>query len=139
MPYDDLLSLMHHALAVVNPSFFEGWSTTVEEAKSLGKTVILSDIPVHREQAPDRGHYFRPEAPEELADVLLCVAGNWNIKEEKRQQDRAQTALPERFAAFAQTYQSIVEGALGGTGRIDTSARRPPLMLSARSSDAMLY
>lgn len=33
----------------VNPSFYEGWSTTVEEAKSIGVPLLLSDIPVHRE------------------------------------------------------------------------------------------
>ena len=34
-------------VALINPSRFEGWSTTVEEAKSMGKRVLLSDIPVH--------------------------------------------------------------------------------------------
>ena len=51
IPYKDVLGLMRAAVAVINPSVMEGWSTTVEEAKSLGLPLILSDIPVHREQA----------------------------------------------------------------------------------------
>jgi len=112
VPYGDLSSLMRHALAVVNPSLFEGWSTSVEEAKSLGKTVILSDIPVHREQAPERGHYFRPDGPEELADALLRVAGNWNAEEELSEQEKAQAALPDRFSSFARAYHAIIHDTL---------------------------
>ncbi|MEQ8521307.1 MAG: glycosyltransferase [Vicingaceae bacterium] len=47
------LSLMKYAKAVVQPSLFEGWSTVVEDAKALNKEIILSDIPVHREQLSD--------------------------------------------------------------------------------------
>jgi len=112
VPYDDLSSLMHHALAVINPSLFEGWSTTVEEAKSQGKTVLLSDIPVHREQVPKRGHYFRPDAPEELAEAMLSTAKSWNTTEEKQARMDARNALPGRFAAFGRTFQDIVMDAL---------------------------
>lgn len=50
IPRQDMLVLLAHSGAVLNPSRFEGWSTTVEEAKALGKQLLLSDIPVHREQ-----------------------------------------------------------------------------------------
>jgi glycosyltransferase involved in cell wall biosynthesis len=46
----DMMVLLAHARAVINPSLFEGWSTGVEEAKALGKPLLVSDIPVHREQ-----------------------------------------------------------------------------------------
>ena len=51
IPYSHVFPLMRQSLAVLQPSLFEGWSTTVEEAKSVGKPMLLSDIPVHREQA----------------------------------------------------------------------------------------
>jgi glycosyltransferase involved in cell wall biosynthesis len=50
IPRQDMLVLLAHSAAVLNPSRFEGWSTTVEEAKALGKPLLVSDIPVHREQ-----------------------------------------------------------------------------------------
>jgi glycosyltransferase involved in cell wall biosynthesis len=70
VPYPVLVSLMHHSIAVVQPSLFEGWSTTVEESKTMRKQIILSNIDVHLEQAPERGVYFSPDSPQELAACL---------------------------------------------------------------------
>jgi glycosyltransferase involved in cell wall biosynthesis len=47
VPYDDMLSLMYYSHAVINPSLFEGWSSTVEEAKVLGRPLVLSSIAAH--------------------------------------------------------------------------------------------
>lgn len=55
--------------ALLNPSRFEGWSTTVEEAKAAGTPMILSDIPVHREQAPNARFVGQDDAPA-LADAI---------------------------------------------------------------------
>ena len=46
----DQLSLMRDAIAVIQPSLFEGWSTVVEDCKAIGARIITSDIPVHIEQ-----------------------------------------------------------------------------------------
>lgn len=70
VPYPDMQALMAHSRAVVNPSRFEGWSTSVEEAKAFGKQVLLSDIAVHREQAPENSAYFSPDCAEELAELM---------------------------------------------------------------------
>ena len=67
---DEVMSLMAGAIAVINPSFFEGWSTTVEEAKVFGKRMILSNIPVHREQCGARAHYFEPNDANTLGVLL---------------------------------------------------------------------
>jgi glycosyltransferase involved in cell wall biosynthesis len=64
------LQLMNHAQAVIQPSLFEGWSTVVEDAKALNKTLILSDLEVHREQCGNAGNYFSPENASELALYL---------------------------------------------------------------------
>lgn len=70
VPYADLLCLTAGAVALVNPSLFEGWSTTVEEAKSLGVPMALSDIEVHREQAGGKAEFFDPYEPATLADAI---------------------------------------------------------------------
>lgn len=67
----DQLRLMNAAHAVVQPSLFEGWSTVVEDAKSLSKVILVSDLPVHREQLGERAVFFAPESPEQLAEALL--------------------------------------------------------------------
>ena len=99
--------------AVLNPSLFEGWSTTVEEAKSLGKRVVLSDIPVHREQAPAGAVYFPPRNPKALADVLRGVLSDRDAGGEMRRAERAKALMPMRRRDFALGYERIVRDALG--------------------------
>jgi glycosyltransferase involved in cell wall biosynthesis len=50
VPREHQVQLFRLAAAVVQPSRFEGWSTVIEDAKALGRPVIASDLPVHREQ-----------------------------------------------------------------------------------------
>jgi glycosyltransferase involved in cell wall biosynthesis len=74
IPLPHVYALLRSATALINPSRFEGWSTTVEEAKSFGVPMILSDIDVHREQAGSSARYFGLDDPEALADHLLHVS-----------------------------------------------------------------
>lgn len=52
------MALTRRAVAMLQPSRFEGWSTVVEDAKALGKPLLLSDHEVHREQAPGTGLFL---------------------------------------------------------------------------------
>lgn len=70
IPYVDVLHLAKFSCAVINPSYFEGWSTTVEEAKSLDIPLILSNLAVHHEQVALKGRYFSPDSADELASIL---------------------------------------------------------------------
>ena len=101
-------ALMRGAVAMINPSRFEGWSTTVEEAKSLGKHILLSDIPVHREQAPERSAYFAPDDAETLAAQMKEALEGYSPQTEKRAEKTAAAALPGRMEDFAKTYEGIV-------------------------------
>jgi len=108
VPYQDIMSLLRWSVALINPSLFEGWSTTVEEAKSMGKTVILSDIPTHREQSPERGKYFSPKSPDQLAALLVSESHQFNDAEDQASVDAAALQLPGRRQAFARRYEDIV-------------------------------
>lgn len=66
----DQLTLMREAIAVIQPSLFEGWGTSAEDAKTLGKLLVLSDIDVHKEQADDKSVLFRRDSSEELASII---------------------------------------------------------------------
>ena len=112
IPYEDLIALMRHACAIINPSLFEGWSTSVEESKSLGKQIVLSNIPVHIEQQPERAAYFDPGNAAELAAHLLRIQRDYDEDEEKREECRALALLPDRLRAYAEAYQNIVQEAL---------------------------
>jgi glycosyltransferase involved in cell wall biosynthesis len=108
VPYDDAVALMINAVALINPSRAEGWSTSVEEAKSLGKRIILSDLPVHREQAPPDGIYVDPDDQTGLANALQSVSDSFDARAEDERSANAAVELPLRVRAFAQTYQQII-------------------------------
>jgi glycosyltransferase involved in cell wall biosynthesis len=104
IPLDHVYALLRASVAVINPSRFEGWSTTVEEAKSFGVPMILSDIDVHHEQAGDMACYFEPDDPAALADQLwhaLQGAGPLSVRDLLPDLDR-------RVAAFATDFASVV-------------------------------
>ncbi len=73
VPYGDLLSLIRHAQGVIQPSYFEGWNTSVEESHCWGKRILLSDIPVHREQSCPLAGYFAPSDERALASEIQRV------------------------------------------------------------------
>ena len=112
VPYADMLGLMRDAVAVVNPSFFEGWSSSVEEAKSMGKAIVLSEIPVHIEQAPGRGIYFDPHDANAAAHALVKAWSEFDEVQDQAAISEAARQLPARLSAFAENYQSIVIEAL---------------------------
>jgi glycosyltransferase involved in cell wall biosynthesis len=73
IPKFDQVQLMRRSIGIVQPSLFEGWSTLVEDARSLGKSIILSNLPVHLEQNPPHHAFFDSESPEHLARLM----GEW--------------------------------------------------------------
>jgi glycosyltransferase involved in cell wall biosynthesis len=100
-------AMMIGANALVNPSRFEGWSTTVEEAKAVGTPMLLSDLPVHREQAPD-ARFFRTDDATALADAIEAAGPR------SRDTIRAAVAVARapalaRQQAFAEAVSSIVQ------------------------------
>ncbi|MFL4472297.1 glycosyltransferase family 4 protein [Tateyamaria armeniaca] len=73
VPREHVLAFLQCARCLINPSLFEGRSSTVEEAIALGTPMILSDLPVHREQAGDMAKYFDPADPEALSELIAQV------------------------------------------------------------------
>lgn len=96
--YEDVFALIKFSKAVINPSLFEGWSSTVEECKSVGKNMILSDLDVHKEQYPN-ATFFERNSVESLKNILK------NYKKENI--DSNIESLEIRTKKFADTYVSI--------------------------------
>lgn len=104
IPRDDVSKLMQASLAVINPSLSEGWSTTVEEAKSLGVPLLLSNLAVHQEQAPENARYFDPHNAEELAGILRSC---WNDLEPGPRPERehiASVSYEQKRQIFAEQF-----------------------------------
>ena len=108
----ELQSLMLHSVALINPSNFEGWSTTVEESKSLGLPIVLSDIPVHLEQSPPLGRYFKADDAEDLADALVAAMLAHDPVLARQWRDEAVAALPERIRQYGRAYDHTVMAAI---------------------------
>lgn len=68
--YADLVNLIRTAAVIIQPSRFEGWNTTVQDAKALGRPLLCSDLPVHREQAQASLGFFPCDRPDVLAELL---------------------------------------------------------------------
>jgi glycosyltransferase involved in cell wall biosynthesis len=106
IPLDHVYALLRAATALVNPSRFEGWSTTVEEAKSFGVPTIVSDIEVHREQTGGEARYFGVDDAQALAHHLSDAY--------RTSQPVVRALLPNadaRVAAFAAEFARVVRTA----------------------------
>lgn len=109
IPRKDLLGLMLHSLCVINPSLFEGWSTTVEEAKYLGKRLLLSDISVHREQNPLDAIFFSPLEPDELAQAMHRVKEEYSTPREQTRWIQGRDAYETSAERFSSQYIKIAK------------------------------
>lgn len=100
IPRRHVVSLMRTCTALINPSYFEGWSSTVEEARTLGVPLLLSDIAVHREQMNDGAIYFSPDDAIGLAEALemFLQVGNAEISDSDNVSTRSEDQV-ERFAS----------------------------------------
>jgi glycosyltransferase involved in cell wall biosynthesis len=67
----DQLQLMNNAIAIIQPSLFEGWSTVVEDAKLMNKFLLVSDIEIHKEQLVNStARFFDPHNVDQLVQLL---------------------------------------------------------------------
>ena len=110
IPREHQVALYRMATALVQPSVNEGWSTLVEEAKALGKKLLMSDIEVHQEQYPNNPYMFKALNPIDLSNKMeaLWLENSKNIfpqeVEEKQalaQYDLAVQSFGNRFLEIA--------------------------------------
>lgn len=117
VPYSDVVALMRYSVAVINPSLFEGWSTSVEESKAMGKTVLLSDIPVHREQAPEWGYYFKADDCESLAMQMMDVVCEFDEEVYMSRKKKAELERLINMRHFSEQYIDIVFDVINRSGK----------------------
>lgn len=108
IPHQFVYSLMRHADFVINPSLFEGWSTTVEECKSLGKKMILSNLNVHREQNPSNSVYFDPHNAEQLANKIKNYWNDTITPIDKDLEHQSRKTIELRSIEFVDRFLSII-------------------------------
>ena len=95
------LCILKNAIAVIQPSLFEGWSTVVEDTKSIGKHIVLSDLDVHKEQIDKGVTFFNPNDVNELVDVISHLNENFP--------EQYQHYYPEKIITFGEQFLQLVE------------------------------
>lgn len=109
VPRLDQIQLMRRALAVIQPSLFEGWSTVVEDARVLGQTILLSDLPVHQEQAPPHAHYFHRHSAVDLAQTLKTLLPDLTAGPHLMAEAKARHLNQEQCQIYAQDFLQLVQ------------------------------
>jgi glycosyltransferase involved in cell wall biosynthesis len=104
---NQLYSLMYKSLCVINPSLFEGWSTTVEECKTMDKLMIVSDIKVHKEQNP-KGYYFNPSDFTQLSKIMKDIWFNTDKKQQQKSISDLRNDMKNKLIHMGKTYESII-------------------------------
>ena len=116
IPYAHIIPLMRLSAGVINPSFFEGWSTTVEEAKAVGAPLLLSDLSIHREQAGEKAIFFDPENIENITEALV---DGWQLLSSGPRHEVEQLGVFEnnsRRKEFALNFGKLVAHTLNASG-----------------------
>jgi len=109
------IQIMRRSAAVVQLSVFEGWSALLEDSRALGKQVLVSDIPVHREQNAHDAVYFNPENAEEFADLIEREWPHLEPGPDLGREQRARENQEKLTYDFACRFKDIVERATRAT------------------------
>ena len=104
LPRTVQMELFRRACAIIQPSLFEGWSTVIEDARAIGRPLIVSEIPVHREQADGEAIFFSAQDHASLAAAVLeadsQLAPGPDIEREKASREALERNLADSARAF---------------------------------------
>ena len=108
VPRRHVVLLMRQCIAVLNPSLFEGWGYSVAEAAALGKRVIISDIPIHREQDPPDATYVPPDDPSALASALDSAWHRIQPGREPECEQRARADAARKLESYGASFAALM-------------------------------
>ena len=75
--------------------------------------MLLSSIPVHREQGYERSIFFEPLHAEQLALLMEETLKTYDQDQEAIAMEMAAHELPNRMRQFGRNYETIVNHVLG--------------------------
>ncbi len=112
LPRSDQLQIMRLATALVQPTLFEGWGTVIEEGKSLGKVMFVSDIQVNKEQNAEHAIYFKRGTAEDLAAKIEAAWGGLGAGPDLSEEEKVRTQNKHRFEQFARVFMGTIHKVL---------------------------
>lgn len=84
-----VLDMYRHALALVHPSFYEGFGLTLLEAMACGTPVISSAAASMPEVAGDAAILVNPASPIQIAEAMIKVENDAQLRQDMRQKGLA--------------------------------------------------
>lgn len=121
----DLITYLHHAQALLFPSFAEGYGMPLVEALALGVPVIASDLPVFREIAADIPEYIDPLDGRRWIEMITEYAQPDSARRAAQLERITQFKTPgweDHFASvdalLAQLTQSAQSAVLDSSGQV---------------------
>lgn len=112
LPEKELKCLYHLAAVFTFPSYCEGFGLPLLEAMACGVPVVASGVAALPEVARDAAIYFRPDEPEDIADQILLVLEDENLRRalKERGKKRAQDFSWKKTAAETlEFYRTLLE------------------------------
>jgi glycosyltransferase involved in cell wall biosynthesis len=119
VPRADQIEIFRHTALVVQPSLFEGWSTVVEDAKAVAAPILLSDLPVHREQTAGMQHAwtYQPRDPDALASRLAEIWPTLPRRPNPAEEGEIAAAHQQRVVEAGRCFVGAVREAIDLFGR----------------------
>jgi len=109
VPREHVFQLMRQSVAVLNPSLFEGYGMTVDEARSFGKQTLISDIAPHREQNPPLATFFDKLDCENLANQMERIWREIAPGPDTQWEATSRAEMPERMRDYAESFIAIAK------------------------------
>ncbi len=112
----ELVALMRQSVGFVQPALHEGGGLPAEEARLLGKRIVLADLPLQREAAVPGTSFFAPDDAGSLADAVEEAFAGAAPGVDVEAEDRAIAAAGKQAAAAGAAFVRLVAEAADRRG-----------------------
>ncbi|MBI4846723.1 MAG: glycosyltransferase family 4 protein [Candidatus Omnitrophica bacterium] len=112
VPQQELVLLMNAAELLILPSLYEGFGMPLLEAMSCGAPVICSNVSSMPEVVADAGLCCDPYSEDSIAQTMLLILKNENLKKELSSRGRIRAKLFSWEKAAARTlaiYEALIK------------------------------
>jgi glycosyltransferase involved in cell wall biosynthesis len=107
---EDFPAIYQSAIAMIYPSFFEGFGIPVLEALCSKLPVITSNVSCLPEAGGDAAYYIDPSSPEQIAEGMKKIYTDKDFAESMKEKGwlHAQNFTPEKHAeSVMNVYKSV--------------------------------